>query len=150
MLVGEGCPRTLGQAEDVGKQPGIPSDRLLPTGQPSAGLICEYMASPSGQATALLHEVRLDSTNAQRLANAIVHVSLRPATGSFHCPANFFGSDTVIAFTYTPTLSADLWYRTSGCRTLDNGDVSAFEGANPSFYTGFANIFNSLVPAPGP
>jgi len=98
----------------------------------------------------LLHSVLLDAANARRLASAVNHISLQPPTAVFHCPADFFGSDTVIAFAYPSHQNADLWFRTSGCRTLDNGEVSAFEGANPSFYSGFEDAFDSLVPAPAP
>jgi hypothetical protein len=148
--VRKGCPNTLGDTKDVATQPEIPGDRLLPTGQPSAGLICEYTASPRGETTMLLHRVQLDAAKARALAVAVGLVSLKPATGAFNCPDDLFGTVTVIAFDYSASIGADLWYTTSGCRTLDNGHVSAFEGANPSFYSGFESAFNSLVPKPAP
>lgn len=110
-------------------------------------MVCEYEPTSAGT-THLRHGVRLDAAHAQRLAKALSGVSLKPPTGQFSCPADYSGADTVIALTYPPGSTVALWYKTAGCRTLDNGDVLAFQGANASFFDGFEPVFNSVAPAP--
>lgn len=123
---------------------------LLPTGQrPTRGLVCGYgRASSDATTTKLLRAVPLDAANAHRLAAAVGAVSLAPAQGRFNCPADSFGAVTVIALAYPSHLTVDLWYKTAGCATLDNGDVLAFQGANPSFYAGFQSALESVAPGP--
>src|SRR5947209_8087490 len=82
------CPPTLGAAQDVAKQPGMPSNHLLPTEPPSSGLICEYTASADGITPLLRQKVRLSSVDARKLAIAIGRVSLEPPSGEFSCPAD--------------------------------------------------------------
>ena len=40
----------------------------------------------------------------------------------------------------------DVWWNDSGCQTLDNGRLGAFEDGNPSFYKTFQNAYTRLVP----
>jgi hypothetical protein len=54
------------------------------------------------------------------------------------------GTITVIAFDYGGH-TVDLWQNTSGCQTLDNGDLYAFEIGNPSFYDVYAKAFDRIV-----
>ena len=51
-----------------------------------------------------------------------------------------------MAFRFAHVDDVDLWWNDSGCQTLDNGRLGAFEGANPSFYTTFQNAYARLVP----
>jgi hypothetical protein len=151
-----GCPATVGTATDVARSALPGSQELLPTdGEPASALICEY-AEPAGAlpgaSTAsapgprLTHRIALTQAQTRQLAAAISKISLVPPTGTFNCPARGVGDDTVIAFAYPAAQTVDLWYKTSGCRTLDNGDVAAFQGANPSFYSGFQTAFRSMAP----
>lgn len=148
LAVGGACPESLGRADDV-SNPSTPRRSLLPEGRPTAALVCVYRplpasGAPAGQAVRLARTVRLDTARSVALAASIDHVSLKPATGTFSCPAALGGA-AIIALRYPSRTSFDLWYATTGCRTLDNGDVLAFEGANPSFYDGFDEKFTSLV-----
>lgn len=52
----------------------------------------------------------------------------------------------IIVFSYRSHPDADLWYHASGCETLDNGYISAFEGGNPGFYEKFMPELASLLP----
>lgn len=149
VTVRDGCPPTVGMATDVARSALPGPQELLPTdAEPTSGLICEY-AERSGAKPAkpgLTHRIALTQAQARRLAAAIRKISLAPPTGGFSCPGQRLGEDTVIAFAYRAGRTVDLWYRTSGCRTLDNGDVAAFQGANPSFYSGFETVFGSMAP----
>jgi hypothetical protein len=148
LAVGGACPESLGRADDV-RNPSTPGRRLLPEGRPTAALVCVYRASPTstaptGSAVRLTRTVRLDAIRSDALAASIDHVSLKPASGTFNCPAALGGA-AIIALQYPRRASFDLWYAMTGCRTLDNGDALAFEGANPSFYDGFEKKFAGLV-----
>lgn len=144
-----GCPATLGRATDVRNDGDGLSDHLLSGGmKPVRGLVCEYrsMQTPPFP-TRLASSVRLEAADARRLATVIQNVSLRPARGAFSCPEQEFGTVAVLAFDYGDH-TVDLWYQWSGCQTLDNGHVLAFQGANPSFYSRFQTVFDSLAPLP--
>ena len=77
---------------------------------------------------------------------AINKIDLSAPKGTFNCPAAF-DSATIMAFRFGSSDDVDLWYSDSGCQTLDNGRLGAFEGANPSFYTTFMNTYAQLVPS---
>jgi hypothetical protein len=141
------CPVSLGRARDVTNSFRARSETLLPVGQqPQSGLVCQYGPNSTGGAQQSQRvAIRLDARRAQLLAAGVASVSLAAAKGRFACPAELSGADTVIAFDYATGRTVDLWYATSGCQTLDNGDVLAFQGANASFYNGFQMAFNSAT-----
>jgi hypothetical protein len=148
VTVAGGCPETLGHAGDVANDPAELRHHLLLVGpHPSAGLVCEYRdRQHGGQAsTQLTRSVPLDAGRAARLTSVIARVALARPRGAFHCPAAMFGTDTVIAFTYPGRRTVDLWYYTSGCRTLDNGYVRAYQAGNRSFYAAFESAFASAM-----
>ena len=144
------CPRTLGRAVDVSNDFADRDTSLLPISQrPTRGLVCQYApVSSTSMTTKLRRAVPLDAARAHRLAAAVDVVYLMPARGRFSCPMDYSGAVTIIALRYRPHLTVDLWYKTAGCRTLDNGDVLAFQGANPSFYAGFQSALESVAPGP--
>ncbi len=84
-------------------------------------------------------------TDAGRLANAIRQINLAKPSGRFNC-AGDVGEATMIGLSYPRRSDVGLWYQSSGCQTLDNGRIGAFQGANPSFYTGFETTVDQLVP----
>jgi hypothetical protein len=88
----------------------------------------------------------LDAKQAATLATVVNQISLAPAKGTFNCGAAIMSRISVLAFSYTePDRTVDLWFSPTGCGTLDNGDVLAFEGANASFYTGFVDAFDAAT-----
>jgi hypothetical protein len=145
--VAAGCPASVaGYADVVNTFPGPP---LLPAA-PTAGLICQYgpgvgLGPDSSGRSLLVSSTRLDQTQAQQLARAIRQLDLAGPSGVFFCPMDD-GAVDVIGFTYPGRSDVGLWYTTSGCQTLDNGRIGAFQGANPSFYDGFENVINQLSP----
>lgn len=88
----------------------------------------------------------LDRSQAQQLASVIREIDLARPSGTFSCPAGFFGAVTVIGLSYPGRADVGLWYSTSGCRTLDNGRIGAFEDGNPSSYQGFETAIDRLSP----
>lgn len=145
--VAGGCPGSVaGYADVVNTFPGPP---LVPAG-PTGGLICRYGPGvglgPNGDGHALLVSgTRLDQGQAQELANVIRDLNLAAAVGVAACPADF-GSVALLGFAYLGRDDVGLWYRTSGCQTLDNGRIGAFEDGNPSFYDAFASVIDRLSP----
>ena len=123
---------------------------------PIAGLICRYgplPESPAGQPTgpaavpgALYRQTRLGQSDSDPLASTIDRVSLSPPAGPSGCPADF-GSASIIAFSYSNQADADLWWFTSGCQSLDNGQIGAFEVGNPAFYSVFEPAAEALSPS---
>lgn len=79
------------------------------------------------------------------LAAVIDSISTAVPTGSSSCP-NDSESTSVIAFAYSDGATVELWYRDSGCQTLDNGHIQAFEVANPEFYGAFETLVNTWAP----
>jgi len=149
IAVGDSCPATLGNAADVSNPKAGLTRSLVPVGpSPASGLVCQYDAHLSAGTVAspsVVRSVALSAAKASRLARALGAVSLKKPSGTFHCPMDV-GSIAIIALHYVGRSDdVDVWYETSGCQTLDNGHVSAFQGANPSFYDGFESTFAEMV-----
>jgi hypothetical protein len=150
--VENGCPSSIGDANNVDfsklSQPGhlVPADRA-----PDAGLVCEYRSASGSSGPALQHQVVLTAVDAQHLAAAAAAVAIKsPPTGPISCPAEF-GSFAVIAFGYPsggkPSAgNVDLWYHSSGCEWMGNGDVVTSPFDNPSFGD-FQSVLVSMAPA---
>jgi hypothetical protein len=149
VLASEACPSSLGPARDVRNFGAWRLSELVPR-SPAGGLICRYAASATSPSSAVVHpalyrQVRLTATQASGLAGVIDKVSTKAPKGVFSCPAGW-DTATVIAFSYRGRTDADLWYYDSGCQTLDNGKIGAFQGGNSSFYGRFVSLINRLAP----
>jgi hypothetical protein len=144
--VATGCPVSIGTFQDVVNTfPGPP----LVTAHPKAGLICRYGPSTANPRPARLErQTRLDQSQAGELVAAVRQLNLAPPTGISHCPADF-GLVAVIGFSFPGRPDVGLWYDASGCQTLDNGRIGAFEGGNPSFYNRFLSVVDQLSPTVG-
>src|SRR5579871_1549828 len=125
--VAAGCPPTdAGVADVVNTFRGPP---LAPAG-PVAGIICQYgprNGSGLPGSTLLLHSRTLNAAEAGQLVTVIRRMDLRRAHGVFHCPADI-GLATVIGLSYPGRVDVGLWHKASGCQTLDNGRLGAFQG----------------------
>jgi hypothetical protein len=145
--VAKGCPSSLASLQDVVNT--FPGPPLVPA-EPRAGLICRYgpmygLGPTPARRTLLATSKRLNEGQAQVLATVIRSLTLTVSVGASSCPADF-GEAAVIGFAYHGKADVGLWYRTTGCQTLDNGRIGAFEGGNPSFYNGFLNLIERLSP----
>jgi hypothetical protein len=122
--VASGCP-----ASDRGivgvTNPGAPlNDSLLPSGEPTAGLVCVYDGA-NGEAFALKQQTALGATAAAAFAARFRQVTLGHADGEVSfCPMDD-GSATVIALRYPDRRNVDLWMRTRGCTSISNGYITA-------------------------
>jgi hypothetical protein len=145
--VAKGCPSSLTSFQDVVNT--FPGPPLVPA-EPRTGLICRYGPvyglgpTPASQRL-LATSKRLNEAQAQELATVIRSLTLTVSVGAFSCPADF-GDVAVLGFAYHGKADVGLWYRTTGCQTVDNGRIGAFEGGNPSLYNGFVNLVERLSP----
>jgi len=149
LLASHPCPVSLGAADGV-MNPGI-GDELVSPG-PTSGLICRY-APPTPVNTdfdldpgSLYSQVWLTRSQALRLAAVIASLSTAVPTGVFHCPADF-DSTTLIVFAYADAPDIDLWFKDTGCQTLDNGKVKVFEAGNPTFFGPFDSLIQKWAPS---
>jgi hypothetical protein len=115
---------------------------------PIAGLICRYAPPSSGQAIdaprPLYAQVRLIRGQAVQLAGVIDAMSTAVPPNA-HCPADR-PSASIIAFAYANAPDVDLWFKDSGCQTLDNGRVKASAIANPPFDGPFESLISAWAP----
>lgn len=125
------CPPSVFEFVGVTNSGSELTSRLLPGGQPTAGLVCEYssgqendgrVAGPSQ--TGLLRTQRaLDADQARRISSAVKHLSLSHVGGaSYDCPAGM-GSATIIAFRYPRRNDIDVWLSPTGCTWIANGYI---------------------------
>lgn len=140
------CPAALGGSRDVA--PPAHHDGRLMDGQPapSGALVCVYGSvfdQGPGPRHTLAKQVRLAAPAAEALAQATAEVVVGTSTGSVGCPDDT-GDVTVIAFGYPHSPPLDLWWRTTGCQTIDNGAVEAEQIANDSF-GGFQATFAEVA-----
>jgi hypothetical protein len=64
--------------------------------------------------------------------------------GVYHCPAQLH-SVTLLAFGYSTRRAVDLWYNDSGCQTLDNGTITAWQVASSVDFGRFVRLVNQLA-----
>ena len=144
-----GCPATLGGALDVSNTSAGLDKKLVPA-NPQAGLICRFgPAYVNGQMTvaagALYRQRQLDAKQAAHLASVIDSISTAAPQGITACPSGD-GSASILIFTHKGAPDVNLWFSDSGCRTLDNGLIGAFEPGNPNFYLDFESLIDQLSP----
>jgi hypothetical protein len=125
-------------------------DKQLAPLNPQAGLICRFgPAYTNGQiavaAGTLYRHRQLDMKTSRQLAAIINSISTAAPQGITSCPSAD-GSASIIVFSYKDAPDVDLWFSDSGCRTLDNGLIGAFEPGNPDFYHGFESLIDQLCP----
>ena len=143
-----GCPAGL-EFADVTNPPGRLSDHMVPPGRPVAGLVCHYATGgrptqPASRSGSLPAQQRLAAAAAGRLAQAVAGIRLgSPGPSWSNCPMDQ-GQVDIIVLSY-PGEDVDLWYKAAGCEFLDNGFVLADEGGNPSFYSGFIPVYESVL-----
>jgi hypothetical protein len=151
VLVSSGCPTALDDAQDIVST--YAGDELVPP-NPIGGLICRYWStipqSDGPRAPGSLYSaVVLSHAVAVHLATVIEAISTATPQGTVSCPADL-ASASIIAFAYSGRADVDLWLSDSGCQTLDNGRIGAFEVGNPSFYNAFLTLMSELAPQQTP
>ena len=148
LTVSAGCPASVTTYGDVtNTYPGPP---LLPD-HPVAGLVCWYQTDyglPSSNTSKLASHTHLDRGQAQQLATAIRGLDLGRPVGASSCPSSNIVTFALIGFSYPSRRDVSLKYSATGCQTLDNGRISAFEIGNPSFYNTFMGVIDTVSPPP--
>lgn len=148
LLASHPCPVTLGPSDGV-SNPGIGDELVSPN--PTSGLICRYAPpAPYNEGFdldpgSLYDQVWLTPSQAVHLAAVIGTISTVAPTGATACPDDV-DSTSLIVFGYVSGPDIDLWFHDSGCETLDNGKVKAFEPGNPNFYGPFDSLIQQWAP----
>jgi hypothetical protein len=124
VTLGSGCPPTDAGVSGVANPRGGLSARLLPPGQPTAGLRCRYDGL-NGHPWQLVTAQRLTASAARQTAWSMARLPLRhPDGGVTICPMDD-GSAEVLALAYPGGPDVDLWIKLNGCGGVDNGHISA-------------------------
>jgi hypothetical protein len=98
--------------------------RLLPPGQPTAGLRCRYDGL-NGHPWHLVAAKRLTTPAARQVARSMARLPLsHPASEVVNCPADD-GSAELLALAYPGRTDVDLWVKLNGCGGVSNGYITA-------------------------
>jgi hypothetical protein len=124
VTVAGGCPPADQGVTGVANPGAVLTRRLLPTGQPTAGLRCRYDGL-NGHPWHLVAASRLTAQAARQAARSMSRLPLsHPDGGVVNCP-NDDGSAEVLALAYPGRPDVDLWIKLNGCRGVSNGHILA-------------------------
>jgi hypothetical protein len=119
-----GCPAADRGVTGVANPGGDLSTRLLPPGQPTAGLRCRYDGL-NGHPWHLVAARRLTAPAARQAARSMARLPLSHTDGGVvNCPADD-GSAEVLALAYPGRPGVDLWISLNGCGGVSNGYIDA-------------------------
>jgi hypothetical protein len=107
-------------------------------------VICWYGA-PASSDEVLIHTSLVNGRTARALSAAIDRLRTAVPSGQTHCPVAS-SREAVIAFGMGNGSVIDLWYNDTGCQTLDNGRLRAFETGDPAFSETFIPLVLGLLP----
>ncbi len=123
VTVAGGCPATDRGVTGVSNPGAGLTKRLLPGGQPTAGLRCRYDGA-SGHPWRLVASQRLTAAAARQAARSMAARPLsHPDGGSVSCGA-INGSAEVLALAYPGRPGVDLWITLGGCGGVFNGYIT--------------------------
>ena len=119
-----GCPATDRGVTGVANTGAGLTRRLLPPGQPTAGLRCRYDGL-NGHPWHLAAATQLTAPAAQRAARSMTRLPLsHPDGAAVSCPADD-GSAEILALAYPGRPDIDLWISLNGCGGVSNGHITA-------------------------
>ena len=123
VTVAGGCPPTDRGVTGVTNPGAGLTRRLLPPGQPTAGLRCRYDGL-NGHPWRLVAAQRLTTPAARQAATSMAHRPLSHTDGgSVNCPEDD-GSAQVLALAYRGRPDIDLWIKLNGCGGVSNGHIT--------------------------
>jgi hypothetical protein len=124
VTVAGGCPTTDQGVTGVSNPGAALKRRLLPPGQPAAGLRCRYDGA-NGHPWQLVAANRLTAQEARQAARSMARIPLSHPDGAVvNCPMDD-GSAEVLALAYPSRPDVDLWIKLNGCRGVSNGSITA-------------------------
>jgi len=124
VTVAGGCPRADQGVTGVANPGAGLTGRLLPPGQPTAGLRCRYDGL-NGHPWHLVAARRLTALAAGQAARSMARIPLSHPDGEVvNCPMDD-GSAEVLALAYPGRPDVDLWIKLNGCGGVSNGYISA-------------------------
>lgn len=124
VTVAGGCPPTDQGVTGVANPGARLTRRLLPPGQPTAGLRCRYDGL-NGHPWHLVAATRLTAQAARQAARSIARLPLSHVDGGeMSCPMDD-GSAEVLALAYPGHPDIDLWIKLNGCADVSNGYILA-------------------------
>jgi hypothetical protein len=125
VTVAGGCPQSDRGVTGVTNPGAKLTGRLLPPGQPTAGLRCRYDGL-NGHPWRLVGAARLTAAQARRAARSMARLSLSHTDGGIpgSCPFDDLSYE-VLALTYPGRGDVDLWVKLNGCIEISNGYIIA-------------------------
>lgn len=124
VTVAGGCPSTDKGSAGVSNDGADLDTALLPSGSPTAGLVCHYNGM-NGKAFALTRSVTLSASDATRFATAVSSSQLSHLDDTTtSCPMDD-ESLAVLAFSYPGRADVDIAYFYTGCPWVANGHIEA-------------------------
>jgi hypothetical protein len=144
--VAENCPTSIAGYDGVKNRAGVLNNRLLPRGNPIAGVICLYNGLNTMAGLGLARRIVLSVPDANELAHSInsLLITHREISELQGCPQDT-DNNQIIVLGYPGRTDVDLWYHASGCQTLSNGFVSTAEVDDPPFYQMFVPVVAALA-----
>ena len=131
VTVAGGCPASDAGLVGVTNPGAHLTTSLLPSGQPTAALVCSYtgLDGPSGTLPAakrfrLSHHALLGPAAARRLAASLAALPLSHPGGTMFCPLST-GAAEIISFSYPRRADVDIWEALTGCPSVANGYITA-------------------------
>lgn len=119
------CPASDRGAVGVRNTGADRSTRLVPGTPPTAARVCWYAGLNTANDFALVGQRTLGAGPARRIATAAAAVKLEEDAGAvFSCPADE-ATVVVIALAYPARPDVDLWFASTGCARLANGQIQA-------------------------
>jgi len=126
VTVAGGCPASLGDNSDVSNDVDGLDVAMVPPGEPTGGLICQYPGAnptidqPKGSRTLTAAQAVALATQVRKLAVGSEGI------GPHSCPMDD-GQVTIAVLTF-PQGDVDLWWRVSGCQSVRNGHIVSLTG----------------------
>jgi hypothetical protein len=139
VTVAAGCPASDTHMVGVTNSGGDLESQMLPSDQPTAGLLCSY-DGVNDNPFALQTQKDLDAATARSLAGPVAQLPIGHINNAVcSCPADF-GSTVLVALSYPGRADVDLWVMPGGCSSIANGFIFVVACGSPGVSTVVSKI----------